>query len=364
MRLFRRRHYRAGRKLPHRACWWHVSFFVYGVRYRRTLRTVDRTEALVMAARIMSETKTRADAGAGAVERAENNRTLNTYVQRFRAELVRRQRSTRYVRQVVIALERLFELAAARDLGDCTMSSLSAGLALVPGGARSQNFARGAAFAMFRWLERAGEWPHNPVEAITPARVVTDRIRRSLTPDEFQRLVAVAPEHRAIVYRVAAVLGLRRSTLSALEPAHYDRERRELRTPAGAKKNRKEGLYPVPDVLAFHLERWLAKVEKGPRRVGLFRVPDVRSLYADLAAAGIPVETGFGRIDFRALKVTCGSTAAALDVPQATAQRLLDHADYRTTQLYTRVGPEQIRDATERIADTLCRAPRRKRACS
>lgn len=94
----------------------------------------------------------------------------------------------------------------------------------------------------FAWMRRSRMVTENPLEFVAPVKLTPKQFRRALTPEQVQRLLAVASPRRAVVYLVALQTGLRRNGLQQLtvEDFALDAPKPFVRVPASIAKNRKE----------------------------------------------------------------------------------------------------------------------------
>jgi integrase len=167
------------------------------------------------------------------------------------------------------------------------------------------------------------------------------RKRRGLSDEEVAKLLSVAPPERAIVYRLALAVGLRRSELEELRwgdlgltaiPSYI-----QLR--AEATKARRGDRLLLPPSLATDLRSQKPKgADDGDRALA---VPSLDRWKADIAAAGIPWKDGLGRqADFHGgtRKTLCTRMHRA-GVPLAAAMRVMRHTDAKLTMVdYTDDG--------------------------
>ncbi len=310
-----------------------------------------------------------------------DQRALSGLVSEYSAELVRRRRTSGHVFKTRRALERLIGASGARTLDELTVERIARGLAVIEG-ARAQNLARTALHALFEWLIRRRRADWNPVVAIEPLDEVPVRPRRALTWAELARLLLAAPA-RAPVYLLAATSGLRRGELAALAPADLELDRRLVHVRAPIAKSRRGRTVPIPEGTAARL---LELGRAGPRLFG--SIPRVRTLYRDLARAGIERKTSEGVIDFHAFRVSyatfpgvgtgfakgtfikagrneetwklvVGADGTPVRVRNRNvsgrvtvnvAQKLLGHSDARLTlNVYARTRVEESRDAIDDV---------------
>ena len=218
--------------------------------------------------------------------------------------------------------------------------------------ARSVNFARQIAVAFASWAVKQGRLKSNPLRVVPKLDETRDRrrIRRPLSDDELARLLAVARERgREVWYLTAALAGLRKSDLSRLTWADVDFESSTLTVRAG--KARRVDLRPLHPQLAE---------ARRVRRVGARAVPKARvfpqtvtdrTRRRDFERAGIPLVDDEGRVaDLHALRTTLGTNLARAGIAPQLAQRLMRHADYRTTlRHYTVLGLADTARAVEAL---------------
>ncbi len=143
-----------------------------------------------------------------------------------------------------------------------------------------------------------------------------------MTVDGLKQLLRLCAPHRRLLYEVAACSGLRENELRQLEPSFLDREACAIRILKGIDKGRKARPQMIPAAL---MARLVAFVESGEvfnhynkaysqqgKREGRKQSPANPLLYVpqnsatvlkkDLEAAGIPVKTDKGYLDFHALR--------------------------------------------------------------
>ena len=146
----------------------------------------------------------------------------------------------------------------------------------------------------------------DPLDGLAPFDTTPATRRRALSADEIHKLLAVAPEHRRLLYETAFTSGLRAGELRSLAVDDLDTDAGGLHLDAAWTKNRRDGFQPLPVPLveslaafaeggearrlyAKHYGRADAEPEGVPADPLLF-VPThtARMLDVDLRAAGIP----------------------------------------------------------------------------
>ncbi|MCC7171565.1 MAG: tyrosine-type recombinase/integrase [Planctomycetes bacterium] len=204
--------------------------------------------------------------------------------------------------------------------------------------------------AFVSWAERSGLTPDKRLSGLVPKQdenADRRKVRRALTDEELQCLVATAAKHdRAAWYLAAIHAGLRRGDLIALTWGDVDFDAQSLTIRDGKAKR--------PDVLPMHEQ--LAAALKAMRPATA--LPSARVFAAevtnemrrdDFLEAKIPLVDAEGRTaDLHALRTTLGTRLALQGIAPQLAQRLMRHGDYRTTlKHYTAL---QLHDAAAALA--------------
>ena len=227
--------------------------------------------------------------------------------------------------------------------------------------ARTANFARQIAVAFMGWSVRTGRAESNPLKVVVKLDERKDRrrVRRPLTDNELARLLEVAePKGRKAWYMAAALAGLRKGDLARLRWADIDFDTGTISISDG--KASRDDMIPMHPQLANELRLlWESSLALPQARVFSTVVTNVTRL-KDFLRAGIarrkvitdadgkPVMIGKGKrqrpktrivtedaegrvIDLHAMRMTLGTNLARAGVAPQFAQRIMWHADYRTT---------------------------------
>jgi integrase len=220
-----------------------------------------------------------------------------------------------------------------------------------------------------RWLAATSRTTKNSFAGLrTNVNVENDRRRRrrSLTPEECQRLLAVAAASkrklggmtgpdRKIFYSVALSSGLRRNELGSLTPESFqlDANPPTVTVEGLWTKNRKTAVLPLRQEVASELREWLRDKPagkplfpvKGRKRKAMLRV--------DLKAAGIEPVVDGKIIDLHALRVSFITHLSLGGVPLAVAQKLARHSDPRlTSNVYTSLSLAELHKAVQALPPT------------
>jgi len=328
-----------------------------GRRRERSTRTTDKAAAArILAKHVADAALRRAGVIDGRTERFrdEGRRPIADVAAEYVASCRRAGMAPRHVDQKRSRLARLIEGVHLDRMADLTAAALEAHLgALADAGrsARTVNAARADAVAFLSWCVKQGRAESNPLRIVPKLDEARDRrrVRRALTDDELSRLIAVARARgREAWYLAAALAGLRKGDLVRLRWADVDLTDSTLTIRGG--KAKREDVLPMHADLAAALARRLAERPAVPTaRVFPEAVTD-RTRAADFERAGIALTDSEGRVaDLHALRTTLGTNLARAGVVPQIAQRIMRHADYRTTLAhYTVLG---LIDTARAVAD-------------
>jgi integrase/recombinase XerD len=281
------------------------------------------------------------------VERGLSSNTLSAYG----ADLAR---------FAVFCADRHVESAERVDLG--VVSAYLGGLAKTGLGARSTARHLSALRGLMRFLVREGELRADPTALAARPRAGR-RLPRPLTQDDMLRLLH-APDPGTLrglrdraMLSVAYAAGLRVSELIALELGDVDRRRGVV---AAFGKGQKRRLVPLGAVALRHLDEYRAALDTarvakpGKTSVSrlLFPAPSGKALarqafwkivrrYA--LAIGLPDAMHPHR-----LRHSFATHLLARGADLRSVQTMLGHADVATTEIYTHVTRDHVRQAHSR----------------
>jgi len=229
-----------------------------------------------------------------------------------------------------LRLEALSDLNAALPRVEHSLRTLQAADAA---GKTLQNTAESLK-AFCAWCVHRNYLDHNPLTGLAAFDTTPRTVRRALTFEEAAKLMAAAPPHRALLYRVAFVTGLRYNELRSLAIDDLDDMNCGLRLHAEWTKNRKPGFQRLSPELVKDLREFASRGEAGKLYKRFYNRKDTKILlpaspllylprYAsrdigkDLAAAGIEQRAFAGKVDFHACRTTF---ATLIDQGGATAK--------------------------------------------
>ena len=199
--------------------------------------------------------------------------------------------------------------------------------------------------AFLNWCVKDGRLRSNPIKHVQPLPTRGDRRRnrRALDDREVDRLLRVALEQDSInagrnwqprreVYLVALYTGLRRKELGLITWRDLDFEARTLRVREEVSKARRQDDLPLHESV---IEALSALPRSGPMDPVFSNVPTIRTFKQDCQRAGIALRDEAGRtVDFHSLRMTYCTRLIRAGVAAPYVQRLMRHADIKTTNVH------------------------------
>ena len=366
---------------------WVAAWFDHtGKRRIRSTRTTDRRTAERLLAKYVADAALRRD---GVVDpkhdrfSAANRVPLTKHVDAYIEHCRHAGHVEKHIIEKVRHLKTLLDGIKATRLSELTAEAVEKHMwAMKAAGkaARTANFTRQVAIAFANWCAHTGRVEVNPLAVVAKQDERKDRrrIRRPVTDDELTRLLAVAePRGRKPWYMAAALAGLRKGDLQHLRWADVDFAAGTITIRDG--KARREDVVPMHPQLADELLRLRDSSPVLPQdRVFHTTVTDATRL-KDFLRAGIarrevvtdaegePVMVGKGKrqrprtrivtedaegrvVDLHALRTWLGTKLARAGVAPQLAQRIMRHADYRTTlKHYTILGVVDLAKAIDAL---------------
>ena len=359
-----------------------------GTRVKRSTRTTDKA----VASRILqgwmtevAEQRCGLTTAADRTRRAAAQKPVLVHLDDFIRYCRESEQNERAILQKDRNIRRWIAGEGISMLADIEPESVARHLAReVAGGksARTYNFKRAAILAFTGWLAGQGRLAENPLGGKRVPRrdeqADQRRVRRDLTDGELGRLLEVAkPRGRWLWYALAVRPGLRKGDLRSLRWRDLDLEEGQVEIRNG--KAKRTDLLPLDPTTIEGLRGLQAQVRPAPSdRVFPTTVTDQTRLKdferAGLArwvpvvdASGEPVWTGTGKrrrqrmkltciddaglaVDLHALRSTFCTQLIRADVPLVKAQKLLRHADPRTTvKHYSKLNLNDLRRSTEQL---------------
>ena len=364
-----------------------MSYFdATGKRREKSTRTTDRRVAERIAADLESKVALRREGIVDARKDrygVENRKPLVEHTSDYLAHCRHVGHSKKHIIEKVRHLDRVMNGTGATRLSDLTADTLEnhlrnmseAGLS-----ARTVNFCRQVVVAFVEWCVRVRRVESNPLTVVPKLDERKDRrlIRRPLTEQELTALLLVAePRGRKAWYLAAALAGLRKGDLLRLIWADIDFEEGTITIRNGKAKRtdiipmhpqlaeelhkRRSEAMAMPTARVFPTEVTNLTRQKDFLRAGIAREEVVTDTEGNPVMVGkgkrrrpktrIVTEDAEGRvIDLHAMRTTLGTNLARAGVAPQLAQRIMRHADYRTTQEhYTVLGLTDTAKAIESL---------------
>ena len=295
-------------------------------------------------------------------------RPLAEHLVDFEAALLAKEATDKQAQQVASRCRKIIKACRFEKLADLSPSAVANYLRERRQGgmgtATSNGYLSGIK-SFTNWLVKDRRLPSNP---LTHLAKLNDRAdirheRRASSSIDLGLLISAAETSqkkfrgldgstRAMLYRLAAMTGLRASELSSLTPASFDlpSDPPMVTVQAACSKHRREDVLPIHLDLAARLRQWLSERERQPddqRTVLAFdRAADVKverlfpgtwakrtfkMIQLDLDAAGIPYATDAGVADFHSLRHSFISNLVTGGVHPKVAQQLARHSSITLT---------------------------------
>ncbi len=233
---------------------WVIEYSDFDRRRRRVKGYTDKGMTLQKAA-ALEKGVIRQREGVVGVDAEHSQTRVSEHIEAWLADLDRGERSREYTRKLRPRLARLVKDLEWSVPGSIRPDGLTKWLGnqtRAGASARTVNHYLQAAVAFCNWCKTERRIESNPLESIRSAKVVGPRVpRRALTVDELRRLVEKSPKRR-VIYLTAALTGLRRAELAALEwgDVHLDAEQPHIALRASTTKSRRADTVAVKDELA------------------------------------------------------------------------------------------------------------------
>lgn len=219
--------------------------------------------------------------------------------------------------------------------------------------AQTSNHYLAAIKGFTNWLTVEGQLAIDPLKRTRKVNTQTDeRIkRRSLTKDEIAKLAEATKEQperygltghqRATLYLAATQSGLRANELASLSSRSL--QDGFLVVEATDSKRKRRDFQPI----SSQLQNEIANLGEKPFP-GQWVRRAAEMLQTDLSAAGIPITTSEGTVDFHALRSTYITLLVESGVDPKTVQILARHSTITLTMdTYAKTDRERLRKAVE-----------------
>ena len=206
---------------------------------------------------------------------------------------------------------------------------------------------RDAYVALYRFLKEEGLRTDDPTERLAPVRAPRGR-PRPYTQEQIDALLASGAYKRTrAMILLACYQGMRRSEIAAMHGTHIDLEAQTLRIPNGkGGKAETLPLHPTVRELATQMPRDNWWFPARGNRSGHIREGAVSDLMRRAKErAGIAGDSLTGH----SLRHAFGTYLVKGGADLRTVQRLMRHESLATTQIYTLVDDDQLREGLDRL---------------
>ena len=286
---------------------------------------------------------------------AEMRKPLSSHIDAYMTHCDHSGQASRTMSQKRSHLDQFVRNVRASRLADLTPECLEGHLRFIHDqgkASRTVNHARQDIVAFGNWCVQTGRLERNMLAIVSRLDEQNDRrlVRRSLTPSEVTNLIEVARERgRAAWYLLCLLAGFRRGDLTRLLWRDIDFEARTITIREG--KSKRIDQLPLHPQLAEELQR--LKEASLPTPMAKVFTTDVtnETRKKDFKRAGIALRDEEGQVaDLHSLRTTLGTNLARAGVVPQVAQKIMRHADYKTTQRhYTVLGLNDTAKALEMI---------------
>ena len=224
----------------------------------------------------------------------------------------------------------------------------------------TQRHRLGAVQRLFAWLCRENLLPGNPAADLELPRKPAESLPRALAREEVAALLAVPDVRDPLGVRDRAILetfyatGVRRSELAQLDLADLDRARSTLTVRKG--KGGKDRVVPLGEHAVHWIERYLAecrpRLEVSAREPALFLTGYGERFAAGYLGNWVRRVLEAAKIDrvgsCHLLRHSCATHMLEGGADIRFIQQLLGHASLETTQVYTSLTIQQLREVHTR----------------
>ncbi|MFH1738097.1 MAG: site-specific integrase [bacterium] len=336
---------------------WYIQFFDENGRRRTVRGCTDKDATLQIARKLEADVVLRKT---GIIDpkaeryAEEGRRPITEQIEDWKRDMVSRGVSEKQVRLAFGRVTRVLDSANIRRLVDVTPSAVQNAIGKLRDAGRSAktlNDTLASVKQFCRWARRDGRIAENPIDHLRGFNTAVDRRhdRRALSDEELRCLFAAAengptlqgchgPE-RALIYRLAALTGLRANEIATLKRKSFDLDGSPptVTVEAAFSKHRRRDVQPIPAEIVPRLREHLATKNHEEPAFDMPKKP-IEALRPDLRRAGIPYETDRGYADFHALRHTYITRLIKAGINPKTAQILARHHDVSLTlNVYTHI---------------------------
>lgn len=301
-------------------------------------------------------------------------RSLTQLIEEWREFATASGASPKHIEQTALRITRLCDLSGAANAKDLDPSRVQLALGKArtafrnktgqPLGPATLNHHLTALRIFCNWLVDSRRLSEDPTRGVKTQKASKDVRwqRRVLSPEEFQKLLAVASKSekrirnldgpsRHWLYLLAATTGLRRSEIASLTVRSFDWTNKVVRVPGSKTKNGKEATQPIHSEIVETLKAWVGTRPKEGTIWGC-ELRSSRMIQEDLKVCGIPYRDEQGRVaDFHSLRKYFATSLISGGANPKTAQTLMRHSTpILTMGVYAEADRSQVRTAVDNLA--------------
>ncbi len=293
-----------------------------------------------------------------------SRKPIENHIEEYRQHLVGKGDSEKHIRDTLAYIRRWARECSVRHLTQADPAQLNQFLIDLHRSARTRNAYRLSILGLLRWATNYGRLKFNPCPAglIQKASENADRRRlsRAMTPEEFQSLLVVAPPKRRAYYLLAALTGLRWREIRRLRWGDVDLHAGIVTAQASQTKNQQRADLPLLDPVVEALKeiRPRTPLLSNPIFRGEVTLKTWRLYLQRAGVLGPNMENyvdELGRqLDRKCLRLTFATWLKDAGVDLRDAQKLLRHADPKTTMThYADLRLENLRAALAKLESSL-----------
>jgi len=293
--------------------------------------------------------------------------TVNTLVTQYRTEKMPERRDTRRSYESWITLHIL------PKWGECEISQLQARpvelwLESLPLAPKSRAHVRGLLRTLWEFVMWRGDIPtqRNPIELVT-IKNVTKRTRqpRSLTVEEFHKFIQHLSEPFRTIALLCCCLGLRISECLALRWDDVDWLCGKLRVERGIVMQNVDNVKTAESRKQMSVDGDLLELLKSWKQASQFSGTDDWMFASPVQLGRLPwsypwvwrmfqnaaTDAGVGKLSTHTMRHSYRAWLDAVGTPIAVQQKLMRHADIRTTMnVYGDVVTDEMQQANSKVA--------------
>jgi integrase len=343
---------------------WNFFFWEKGKRRSKKIGTVSQYPTKASAWRAAKALRDAVENQAQVL--SSNVPMVSTLVEQYRAEKMPRRSDTRRSYEVWLS-NYIIPKWGDRALSELQARPIELWIESLPLAPKSKVHIRGVLSILWDFAMWRGSVPteRNPMELVT-IKGATKRMRkpRSLTVEEFQRFVKHLEEPFRTMALICVCFGLRISETLALRWGDVDWLNRRLRVERGIVCQKVDDVKTAESRRPLHIDREMLEVLKLCKQTTQFSANEDWMFASPVQLGRLPwsydqvwrmyqkggAKAGIGGLGTHSLRHTYRSWLDAVGTPVAVQQKLMRHADIRTTMnIYGDVVTDEMAQAHSKV---------------